>query len=113
MTTDEYGAVFYYENGVLNVEGSGQVVNEAGGSSQALGPAAGLFVIGGAVYYDGWACTQDDSGTLNLYDSATFTNYGSSSADIGCLTSGVVIGGTLNDANGGYQDYGTTELWPN
>ena len=35
-TTDDYGAVFYYENGVLNVEGTGQVINEAGGSARPL-----------------------------------------------------------------------------
>jgi hypothetical protein len=103
-TTDDYGAVYYYENGVLNVQGTGQVINEAGGSEQALSFATGLFVLGGVVYYDGWAVTQDDSGMLNLYDSATFTNYGAA-----------VIGGTRNVIGeyAAYNDYGTTELWPN
>ena len=71
------------------------------------GPVTGggsIDVIDGAVYYDGWALAKDDSGTINLYDYATFTNDGTA-----------VIGTSLNviGAYAAYNDYGTTELWPN
>ena len=76
-------------------------------------------MIGGAVYYDGWSVVGDGSGTLNLCDSGTFTNYGDS-ADAGypslgipaTVYSGVVVGGVLNTYSPtAYVEYGFTSWW--